>query len=296
MSGFLTTFFVGLSNGSVYAMLAVGLVVIYRASGLLNFAQGEMAMFCTYFVWMFYDAGLPLPLATLAAMVAGFALGALTYQFLVRPVGAAATDQPLATVIVTIGMFLAFGALATLLWGSDNLELPKFIEGGTSLFDPPLAWQKILAVALLAIESFALYVLFTKTKLGLAMRAVASNAESAALCGINVSRVLLLTWGIASSIGVIAGVIWTMNVSITVTPALMGHVLIFAFAAVTLGGFDSIPGAVVGGLLVGLVTELVPKYVGAFSGIPLGAALVVVLIVLLVRPQGLFGTKKVSRV
>lgn len=296
MSGFLNTVFVGLSNGSVYAMLAVGLVVIYRASGLLNFAQGEMAMFTTYFVWMFYDAGLPLPLAALLAMAAGFALGAITYQLLVRPVGNVAKDLPLATVIVTIGMFLAFGALASLLWGADNLELPKFIEGGTSLFDPPLAWQKLLALALLAIESLALYLLFTRTKLGLAMRAVASNAESAALCGINVSKVLLLTWGIAASIGVVAGVVWTQNVALSVTPALMGHVLIFAFAAITLGGFDSIVGAVVGGLLIGLVTELAPKYVGAFSGIPLGAALVVVLIVLMVRPQGLFGSKKVSRV
>ncbi|TXI55277.1 MAG: branched-chain amino acid ABC transporter permease [Mycobacterium sp.] len=294
MGQFLNYLYIGLGNGAIYATLAVGLVVIYRASGLMNFAQGEMAMFTTYFVWMFSDLGLPLWLAVLAGMAAAFLLGVVTFQLLVRPIGDPA-QKPLAVVIVTIGMFLAFSAAALLIWGTDDRRIPTFWSGSFGLLGGTMQWQKLLALLVLAAESLVLFILFKRTKIGLAMRAVASNPESAGLCGIPVSRILMIGWGIAAALGAVAGSLWASN-SLAVNVNLMPIVLIYAFAAIIIGGFDSIAGAVVGGLAIGIVTDVLPKYLSVFEKMPLAPALIVMLLVLLVRPQGLFGTKKVSRV
>lgn len=294
MSQFLNYLFIGLGNGAIYAMVAIGLVVIYRASGLINFAQGEMAMFTTYFVWMFKDMGLPMLAAVLLGVVAAFLLGAVTYQALMRPLGDP-SQKPLAVVIVTVGMFLAFSALALLIWGTDDRNIPTFWGGSFEILGGTMSWQKLLALLVLAAEATILWVIFRKTRIGLAMRAVASNPESAGLCGIPVTRVLMIGWGIAASLGAVAGTLWASN-SLAVNVNLMPVVLIYAFASIIVGGFDSIVGAVVGGLIVGVITDVIPKYLDVFEKMPLAPALITMLVILLVRPQGLFGSKKVSRV
>lgn len=294
MSEFFQFLFIGLGNGAVYAMIGMALVVVYRGTGLINFAQGEMAMFATFLVWQLTDLGWPLPLALLGGMVGGALIGAVVHQVVVRPVGDP-HQKPLAVVIVTIGLFLGFNALAQLIWGTEGKVMKQlFGNGEVDLGGVPIDYQKLGALAVLALEAGLFYVLFTRTKLGLAMRAVSSNSESAALCGVPVNRIVMVGWALAGAIGAIAGAF--MAPISEVSANLMQGPLIFAFAAITLGGFDSFVGAVVGGLSIGVLTDVVPQYLDSVKSMPLFPAFVAILVVLLFRPQGLFGSKKVARV
>lgn len=298
MSEVFNLFMIGLGNGAIYSMIALGLVVIYRSTGLLNFAQGEMAMFTTFLVWTLSELGWPLPLALLGGMVLGFLVGALVHQVIVRPVGDP-HEKPLAVVIVTIGLYLGIHALAKLIWGTTDQDLDKLFGGGqVDLFGTKVAWQKLGAVFVLGIEALVFYFIFQKTKIGLAMRAVASNPESAGLVGVPVTKVLMIGWGLAAALGAVAGTF--LAPSSAVSPNLMQLALIYGFAAITLGGFDSFVGAVVGGLTIGVLTDVLPYFddnLGDFaSQMPLAPAFILILIVLLIRPQGLFGTKRVERV
>ena len=254
MTDFLRYLLIGLGNGAIYAMLGLGLVVIYRSTGLLNFAQGEMAMFSTFLCWQFHDLGLSIWFALFASMIVSFVLGSLVHRVIVSPLG-------------------------------DPHEIG----------DVAVQWQKVGAVGVLGVEALVFWLIFQRTRIGLWMRAVASNSESAALCGIPVARVLMLGWGLAAAIGAVAGVFTAPNIG-SLDPNLMQLTLIFGFATITLGGFDSLVGAVVGGLLVGITTEVIPKYVPFLEKITLAPAFILILIVLLVRPSGLFGSKQVTRV
>jgi branched-chain amino acid transport system permease protein len=294
VSDFFSYFMIGLGNGAIYAMLALGLVVIYRATGLLNFAQGELAMFATFVVWTANDHGVSLFPSMLIGIVAGFVLGAVIHQAVVRPFGDP-HEKPLTIVIVTIGLFLGINALAQLIWGTGTKAFPNlFGTGDVQIFGVGVAWQKIGALGVLAVEALIFWLIFQKTKLGLAMRAVASNSQSAALVGVPVTRMLMLGWGLASAIGAVAGTFAAPDRGMDSN--LMLGVLIYALAAVTLGGFDSLVGAVVGGLIVGVVTEVIRPYVDFVNKSPLLPVFVLILLVLLIRPQGLFGSKQVTRV
>lgn len=294
MQDFLQVLFVGIGDGAIYAMLGLGLVVIYRSTGLLNFAQGEMAMFSTFVVWTVWDLGVPLPLAVLAGMVGGFALGAVIHQVAVRPVGDP-HERPLAVVMVTIGLFVGVNGLAQLIWGTLDQELPPlFGNGQVTIAGVSVTWQKIGAVIVLAVLAIAFWLLFQRTRLGLAMRAVASNSESASLVGVPVPKLLMLGWGLAATVGTVAGVFTAPGRGLGSN--LMQLTLIFGFAAITLGGFDSLLGAVVGGFVVGITSSVVPQYVPGFTKIPLAPAFILILAVLLFRPQGLFGRQQVRRV
>ena len=294
MSNFLEVLVVGIGNGAVYAMLGLGLVVIYRSTGLLNFAQGELAMFSTFIVWTIWDAGVPMWLAVLGGMAGGFLIGVLLHQVAVSPLGDP-HQRPLAVVIVTIGLFLALNGLAQLIWGTVDKRLdPWFGVGQITIGGVAIQWQKIASLVVLAVLVALFVLLFNRTKLGLAMRAVASNSESAGLCGVPVPRILMLGWGLAAATGTLAGVFTAPQLGLGTN--LMQLVLVFGFAAITLGGFDSIAGAVVGGLIVGILSSVVPRYVDVFERMPLAPAFVLILAVLLFRPTGLFGTKQVERV
>jgi branched-chain amino acid transport system permease protein len=285
---------IGLGDGAIYAMIGIGLVVIYRATGLLNFAQGELAMFCTFLVWTFQDKGVPLPLAIVCGMIAGFAIGVVLQRVVIQPMGDP-HEKPLAVVIVTIGLFLGLNALAQLIWGTAPKAMKNvFGTGQVTLFGVGLHWEIFGALAVLAVEVAALMLVFRRTKIGLAMRAVASNPESSALVGIPVARMLMLGWGLAAAFGAVAGSFAAPDRGLDSN--LMLIILVYAFAAVTLGGFDSLVGAVVGGLVVGVVTVVIPHYVNPLANLPLVPAFALIFIVLLVRPQGLFGSRRVSRV
>jgi branched-chain amino acid transport system permease protein len=285
---------IGLGDGAIYAMIGIGLVVIYRATGLLNFAQGELAMLCTFIVWTLQDQGLPLPVAIVGGMVAGFVIGALIQRIVIQPMGDP-HREPLAVVIITIGLFLGVNALAQLMWGTAPRPMQNvFGTGQVRVFGVGIQWEVFGALAVLAVEAAVLAVIFRRTKIGLAMRAVASNPDSSALVGIPVNRMLLLGWGLAAALGAVAGSFAAPDRGLDSN--LMLIILVYAFAAVTLGGFDSLVGAVVGGLVVGVVTVVIPQYVTALANLPLVPAFVLIFLVLLVRPQGLFGSAEVSRV
>jgi branched-chain amino acid transport system permease protein len=294
MADFFRYLVIGLGNGAVYAMIALGLVVVYRSTGLLNFAQGELAMFVTFIVWALQDKGLPLWLALLGGVVSGLIIGAVLFRMVVYPVGDP-QQQPLTVVIVTIGLFLGINALASLIWGTTAKPFPElFGSGQLNLFDVPVKWQSVGAIVVLAAEVLIFVVVFQKTRLGLAMRGVASNIESAALVGIPVARLLMIGWGLATALGAVAGTFSAPDRGMDAN--LMLATLVYAFAAITLGGFDSLVGAVVGGLIIGVISEVLPKYVTGLSTIPMLPAFVVILLVLLVRPAGLFGSKQATRV
>lgn len=295
MSTFLRFLMIGLGNGAIYAMIALGLVVIYRATGLLNFSQGEIAMFTTFLVWTFWDLGLPLGVAILGGVLSGMVIGAAVQRVIVQPVGDP-HQKPLAVVIVTIGMFLGINALAQLIWGTNSRDFPKLFGTGTvELLGVDVGWQRLGALGVLAVEVLIFVVIFRATKIGLAMRAVASNSESAALVGIPVGRMLMIGWALAAGLGAVAGAFTAPDRGLDSN--LMILVLVPVFASITLGGFDSLVGAVVGGILVGVVTEVLPAYVDWLKGeMKIMPAFVLILVVLLIRPEGLFGARKVSRV
>ena len=299
MDRFFQYVFDGLSFGAIYALLALGLVVVFRGTGHLNFAQGEMAMFCTFLTWQYDAWGAPLILAVLLGMVTGFALGAGTEVTLIRNV---AKKSEAGVFVVSIALFLGLNSLAAMIWGN----LPP--EGMASLFpDAPTDFTRIfgavwryeymgiLVVALVLMG--LLFLLFAKTKFGLAMRAVASNPESARLSGIPTGVVLASSWGIAGAMGALAGTL-VAGVNGEVFPGLMFSVFIYAAASATLGGFDSPGGAVIAGLSIGVGEQLAAGYAPGWIGqeLRLGVALVTIFVVLLFKPSGLFGSVKVQRV
>jgi branched-chain amino acid transport system permease protein len=282
----------GLADGAIYASLALALVFSYRSTGIVNFAQGEMAMLSAYLAWQLTAWGLPLLLATLISMVVSFLAGALLYVAIVRPLSKAS----LLTIIgVLIGLYLALNSLAGFIWTYTIKALPSFFPN-THLH---AGWFSVSAetggiVAVVGVVLLLLYLLFETTKVGLAMRGAASTPDSAVLVGISVPAMLLIGWGIAAALGALSGILVAPRVFLN--PTMMFGVIIYAFAAATLGGFDSVLGAVVGGLLVGVVENLVGTYIPWIGpDLKIIVALVLIFGTLLVRPNGLFGRKKIVR-
>ena len=295
MDLFLDRLILGLQEGAIYASLALALVIIYRTTGLLNFAQGEMALFSGFLTWSFVDAGLPVGVAMILSVALSFIGGALIERLLIRPVSGG--DNPLPIVIVTIGLFLGLNALAGFLWGTDGKSIPPVFGSGRLEIGPvTISYMTLGILGVLVVEVVLLWALFQKTKVGLGIRGVASNRESSSLVGVPVNRMLMIGWGLAAALSAVAGSLYFSSLAAFDTTS-MQLVLIYAFAAATLGGFDSPVGAVVGGLIVGEVAVMASGYLGFIGGeLRLAPAFVLIVAVLLIRPQGLFGRAEVSRV
>jgi branched-chain amino acid transport system permease protein len=296
MGLFFDQIFNGLGTGVIYASVALALVLIYRTTGLLNFAQGEMALFSTFITWWFTDQGLGIWVALLASVVVSFVGGALIERILIRPVES--SHNPLNVVIVTLGMFLAINALAQLIFikpGQEALQMPELFARTPLSDGVGIRTSTVGFGAVLVVECLLLWLLLQKTKLGLALRAVASNPESSKLVGINTGTMLMVGWGIAAALGAVGGTLAATTGSGFDT-SLMQQTLVFAFAAAALGGFDSPVGAVVGGLIVGVANALTVQYVDALDGIEIVVPFALILGVLMVRPNGLFGRTIVERV
>ena len=289
MHQLLQQIFSGLAAGAIYASLALALVMIYRATDLVNFAQGEMAMFSTYIAWTLVNAGLPFWAAFVLTLVASFLGGMTIERILIRPVENAPV---LAAVVVTIGLLLIFNALAGWLFTYTLQEFPSPFPDRT-LFGALMTTRDlgVIGVTLVMLVLLFLFCRFTAT--GLAMRAAAQNPESARLCGIPVGRMLAIGWGLAAAIGATAGIL--VAPVLFLDPNMMGGVLLYAFAGALLGGITSPVGAVVGGLIVGVTENLVGTYLIA-SQLKLTVALALIILVLVLRPNGLFGTAIVRRV
>jgi branched-chain amino acid transport system permease protein len=296
---FLSQLMNGLANGAVYASLALALVLIFRTTGILNFAQGEMALFSTYVTWQFTEWGFPVWLAIVSSVVLSFIGGALIERVVIRPVE---QSSPLIIVIVTIGMFLALNSLAQVIFGTDVKRLPRaYPNENWQVGDIVIRADTLVLVGVLAVECFLLWLLLQKTKVGLAFRAVAASQESSRLVGVQVGSMLMLGWGLAAAIGALAGAL-VIPTTAGLSAASMQGILVFAFAAAALGGFDSPLGAVVGGLIIGVVDALTRGYLDGrwilpdMQDIELVMPFALILLVLLFKPAGLFGKVKVERV
>jgi branched-chain amino acid transport system permease protein len=278
----------------VYASLALALVLIFRTTGILNFAQGEMALYSTYLVWYFSDRGLPVWVAILLSMALSFLGGAAIERIVIRPVE---QSSPLVLVIVTIGMFLAINSIVQVQFGADAKHLARAYP--YHVWRPghvQISADTLVLVGVLIVECVVLYFLLQRTKLGLAVRAAASNPESSRLLGVPVGRTLMFGWGLAAALGALAGSLAIPASQPALSAASMQSILVFSFAAAALGGFDSTIGAVVGGMIVGVAQTLTTQYVKALSDIVLVVPFGLILAVLMVRPQGLFGSRQVERV
>jgi branched-chain amino acid transport system permease protein len=282
----------GIATGSLYGALALALVLIFRTTGIANFAQGEMAMFSTFIAWGLLQAGLPLGLAILATLALSFLGGMVIERVIIRPVEG---GEVLTLVIVTLGLFILINSGAGWIWGFENRAFPSiFPDTSVSIAGVSIAWESIGIVALLLGVVGLLFLVFQRTKVGLALRAVSINPDSARLSGISVGRTLMVGWGIAACVGALAGALIAPRLFLDVN--FMGGVLVYSFAAATLGGFDSPFGAVVGGWIIGVTENLAGTYVDFIGSdlkilVPLG----VILVVLLIRPSGLFGSPEVAR-
>ncbi|HSW16146.1 MAG TPA: branched-chain amino acid ABC transporter permease [Ramlibacter sp.] len=283
----------GLAAGAIYAALALALVLIYGATRIVNFGQGEMATFCAYLAWQLAEWGMPLPLALALGGMAAFALGVFVFQAIVRPVSRASVET---VVVVTLGLFLFFQALSLWLWGSDQQVFPPvFPSWGWTLGGVRLTAGTLGVLAVLLALALVLAALLRFTRVGLALRAAAVDREKSLIVGIRVEAMLMLGWGLASLAGFVAAVLVAPRLFLS--PTMMAPVLVYALAAATLGGWGSAVGAIVGGLAIGLAESVGATYL-PFIGAELRLAipLAAMLAVLLLRPEGLFGKKLAVRV
>jgi branched-chain amino acid transport system permease protein len=289
MHQFLQQIFSGLASGAIYASVALALVMIYRATDLVNFAQGEMAMFSTYIAWTLVNAGLPFWAAFVITLIVSFLGGMAIERVIIRPVENAPV---LAAVIVTIALLLIFNSTAGWIYSYTVQDFPSPFPD-RPLLGALITTRDLGVIVVTLIMLVLLFLFFRFTSTGLAMRAAAQNPESARLCGISVGLMLAIGWGLAAAIGATAGIM--VAPVLFLDPNMMGGVLIYAFAGALLGGITSPVGAVVGGLIVGVTENLVGTYLIA-SQLKLTVAFALIIFVLVFKPNGLFGTAIIRRV
>ncbi len=283
----------GLASGGIYALLALAIVLIHRATGVVNFAQGEMATLSAFLCLALMNHGWAFWPAFAATLGLSFGGGVLLHTVVIRPLQ---NGPVLGIVILTIGLLIAINGLDTWIWGGAAKQFhgPFSTEpirvGGVAFSKQDIG---VIVVALVCVLVLAL--LFERTKLGLGLRAAAVNPVEARLVGVPVASMLAVAWGLAAALGAVAGVMAAP--SLFLEPNMMQTVLLYSFAAAVLGGMDSPVGAVVGGLVLGVALNLLGTYVHWVGGdLRLAAALALILAVLLARPAGLFGRAAVRRV
>lgn len=287
----------GVGNGVLYGMVALALVLVFKATGVINFAQGAMAMVGTYLAFTAAEKwALPLVVAIIAGMVVSAAAAAGIERVLIRPFDPA---NHLAITIVTLALYLALNALAALLWGFDPRGFPTLFPtgpndfitiGGARLYYTSLG-TALLVVAVVVVLQLSL----SRTKLGLAFRCVSAGVEPSRLLGIHIGRTVQSSWALAAAVGTLAGCLAAPTTYLD--PTFMDKILVYAFAAATLGGLDSIAGALVGGIVVGLSIALLTGYIPALGGqFGLGCAFFVIVAVLQFKPAGLLGRRTQERV
>lgn len=292
----------GVLNGGVIALIALGIVLIYRASEVFNFAQGQMVMLGAFVTWWFSaEAGLPLWAATIAAIAVALILGFLIERLALRPM----TGQPLLSIILmTLGLATFLEGLTAIFFGiqpksnfptpfspSDVIRIP-FPGAFNDVIILKTALVAAFVVAILVTIAFILF--FRFTRIGLSMRATSENHELARSAGIKVSRIFGLSWAIAGIVATIGGILLA---SLTGVSLNLATVALVTFPAILLGGLESFVGAIIGGLLVGLIQALVQaSSVVVVRNSAEIAPYVLLLLVLIVRPEGLFGEKRIERV
>jgi branched-chain amino acid transport system permease protein len=284
----------GLADGAIFGSLALALVLIYKATEVINFAQGEMAMFTTYIAWsLISHHGFSYWPAFFTTIVIAFVFGVGIHRVVIHPLEKASV---LTVVMATIALLVILNGLAAWLWSPELKFFPSPFPNGSWVVGGVHISKGDVGTLGVTIGCVALLALFFRfTKIGLAMRAGALNPAAARLLGVRTTRLLALGWGFAAALGAVSGMM--IAPSAFLEPSMMQAILIYAFAAAVLGGLQSPVGAVVGGLLLGVTLNLLGTYVHfVTSELRLPVALAVLLVVLLLRPAGLFGRAIVRRV
>jgi branched-chain amino acid transport system permease protein len=302
----------GITDGAVFGLMALGLVLVYKATGVLNFAQGEIGTLSIYVAWVFGSAageqlrarlsfpgtnlgfnligiGLPILLAAMVAVVFAAGVGVVMERLVIRPM----LDAPKVTVTVaTLGVATVLGGLQFVIFGINPRVLEPLVGGtafnvGTTF----VSWGRILAILVTAGLGAALYLFFKRTLFGLGVLASAQNATSLRLTGMSLARVSMFTWASGGVIAALGGVILAPTIG-AFHPFFMTLILIPSLAAALVGGMTSLPGAFVGGLLVGVLQSVVRHLWGSdVANIEIGASFALILAVLLFRPRGLLGAE-----
>jgi branched-chain amino acid transport system permease protein len=292
MQEFLQQVLSGIASGGIYASLALALVLIYNAMGLVNFAQGEMAMLATFLAFTLIDHGMSYWIALPITILVAFAGGIVIQRVVIRPVERA----PLLTlVIVTLGLATLINGLAGFLFGYLPRSFPSpFSVQTVSIFGAAASYQDLGVIGVSAVVLVLVYLLLQRTTLGLAMRAAAHHPEASRLLGVRVSWMLALGWGLASAVGAVSGIM--VAPILLLEPNMMQTVVIYAFAAAVLGGIDSPLGAVIGGLIIGVTVNLAGAYAPGVGGdLQLAVAFAIIIAVLVLKPNGLLGRRAVRR-
>jgi branched-chain amino acid transport system permease protein len=280
----------GLATGGIYAIVALALVMIYKAARHVNFAIGEMATLSTFVAFAMINHRVPYWLAFVATLLLSFVAGLTIERLVIRRMEAASHA---AAVIVIIGLLLIFNSLSSWIFGTTIRTFPSPFPSRTPFGITWLASHQLGALATTLALMGAVWVLFHRTSLGLALRATADNTLSSRLAGVRVGRMLAIGWGLSSAIGAVAGMM--IAPILYLEPNMMAPVLLYGFAAALLGGIDNPAGAVVGGFLVGVMEAIAGAYIVG-SELKQTVALIVIVLVLMFRPAGLFGQKIVVRV
>ena len=280
----------GATTGLIYGSVALALVMIYKSTHQMNFAQGELAVFSTYVALTLLSLGIPYWVAFVLALVVSFLTGLTIERLLVRPLAKA---PELNVVIVFIGLFAITNSLTGWIWGFNIRTFPSPFAGGRWYSGGFLSQHQVGMALLITAELLSVFAFFRFTSLGLRMRASAENPVSSRLSGIRVNQMLSLGWGLAAAIGAVAGMMTAPMVFLD--PNMMSGVLIYGFAGAILGGLQSPGGAVLGGVLLGVIEAIAGAYLVG-SELKLTLALAIIILVLLVKPSGLFGRTYASRV
>ena len=295
MDLFLQQLISGIASGSLFAILALAIVLIYRSTGTFNFAQGQMAMFSTFIAWSALGTAMGFWPALFLTLLAAMAMGALVERLIVRRVEG---TSELNILIVSLGLFLIFDGLALYIWGPLPRGFGPFsvFSGSASCAGDICIGRLSLGILVVTVVLMALlFLLFQRTGFGLAMRATAQNRLASRLVGIPVSRMLSMGWALGTAVGAIAGIMVAQNLGLDT--GTMFNVLLFALTAAVLGGLSSPVGAVVGGLAIGVVKNLAGTYVpSSVGGMDLTIAFALIVLVLMLRPGGIFGRTQQRRV
>lgn len=289
MSDFVQLTITGLANGAVLALAALGFVLIFKSTGVLNFAQGEFLLIGAYAIYAAVSFGLPWPVAVAVALLVAVAMGFIVERLVLRPL---VGESAIAVIMVTIGLAAVLRAGVQLIWGTTPRSFPSFIpETSIEVAGARIPVNRLWAIALAAGVLIAFTLVFQRSRRGIAMRAVADDQQAALVMGISVRGIFALAWALAAASAVVGGLLLANLVGVSGEVAAFGLVV---FPVVILGGLDSIPGTLVGGAVIGLLAEYTSAYIDASlqEVIPFAA----LVLILLVRPYGLFGQARIERV
>jgi len=280
----------GISQGCVYGLIALGFVLIYKATEMVNFAQGDMLMLGAFFAYTFVNIlHFPFLWAVLLTVLVMAVLGVIIERLVLRPM---IGEPPFAALMITIGLGFVIRAIAGAVWGNETRVLETPLAGGVlRLGDLSIGFENLAIIGVTALLCFGLYAFFRFTRLGIAMQATSQNQLAAYYCGVPVKRIFSLVWAMSAAIAAFAGI---LVAPVSLIDPQMGFVGIKAFAAAIVGGFGSLQGAMVGGLLVGIVEQFAGLYLP--TGFADTSAYVMLLLMLILRPGGLFQTMQRKKV